>query len=307
MKALVVLIIGANFAFAQNDTLLEALKYYPLQNDNYWEYCTYIYELPFYVDSVFYSVEVTGDTTLSNNINYKILLNKNIPDNGYKLKIYERMDSSTACVYRFTTDTFFINNEYLADSLFARPGDYFHGSVTGFYSWAGGLSTYCADEYEDTILLIPTSIKEFYDQSGIPQTDYFLAKGFGFVEGSSYEFGGGITYLRYAKIDGIEYGTQITAIDNAELNRPGYYFLYQNYPNPFNPVTNIAYSIPQTGIVTLKVYDVLGNEIRTLVNEENTAGRYNIIFDGSNLASGIYFYVIRSGDFIRTRKMVLLR
>ncbi len=85
------------------------------------------------------------------------------------------------------------------------------------------------------------------------------------------------------------------------------YELKQNYPNPFNPTTNINYSIPKSGFVTLKVYDVLGNEVTALVNEEKLAGRYNINFDGNKLASGIYLYVLRTGDFVQSRKMLLLK
>ena len=81
----------------------------------------------------------------------------------------------------------------------------------------------------------------------------------------------------------------------------------QNYPNPFNPITTIKYQIPKLSFVTLKVYDILGNEIATLVNEEKTTGNYQIEFDASSLSSGIYFYRIQSGDFVQTRKMVLLR
>ncbi len=83
--------------------------------------------------------------------------------------------------------------------------------------------------------------------------------------------------------------------------------LYQNYPNPFNPTTTIQYQLPQDAKATLKVYDVLGNEVATLVNEYRVAGRYEIDFDASNLSSGIYFYRIQAGNFIETKKMILLR
>ena len=83
--------------------------------------------------------------------------------------------------------------------------------------------------------------------------------------------------------------------------------LSQKYPNPFNPRTMIEYSIPRTSFVTLKVYDILGKEIATLVNEEKTIGNYEVEFDGKNLPSGVYFYKFKVGDFIEIRKMVLLR
>ncbi|NWF50351.1 MAG: DUF4397 domain-containing protein [Ignavibacteriaceae bacterium] len=83
--------------------------------------------------------------------------------------------------------------------------------------------------------------------------------------------------------------------------------LSQNYPNPFNPSTRINYSIPQNSFVSLKVYDVLGNEVANLVDEQQSAGKYEVIFDGSNLASGIYLYTIKAGDFTSTKKLVLMK
>ena len=83
--------------------------------------------------------------------------------------------------------------------------------------------------------------------------------------------------------------------------------LYQNYPNPFNPETTISYQIPDKSIVSLKIFDVLGNEIASLVNGENEAGIHHVKFDGSSLTNGIYFYVLKSGNFSSTKKLVLLK
>jgi Arylsulfotransferase (ASST)/Secretion system C-terminal sorting domain/Cep192 domain 4 len=83
--------------------------------------------------------------------------------------------------------------------------------------------------------------------------------------------------------------------------------LNQNYPNPFNPNTRINYSIGEREFVSITVYDILGNEIATLVNEEKPPGKYEIDFNGENLSSGIYFYKLQAGSFIQTRKMILLR
>jgi hypothetical protein len=83
--------------------------------------------------------------------------------------------------------------------------------------------------------------------------------------------------------------------------------LYQNYPNPFNPTTNIQYAISNGHFVTLKVYDVLGNEVVTLVNEYKPAGHFIINFDASGLSSSVYIYQLIAGNYIQTRKMVLLR
>jgi len=85
------------------------------------------------------------------------------------------------------------------------------------------------------------------------------------------------------------------------------YSLQENYPNPFNPTTTINYSIPKTGDVTLCVYNTLGQRVKTIVNAEQTAGRYSVHFDASNLASGIYFYQINADKFSKIKKMVLIK
>ena len=83
--------------------------------------------------------------------------------------------------------------------------------------------------------------------------------------------------------------------------------LFQNYPNPFNPITKIRYELPERSFVTIKVYDLLGNEIMTLVNEEKPTGNYEVTFEGNGLASGIYYYRITAGDYSQTKKMILLK
>jgi len=83
--------------------------------------------------------------------------------------------------------------------------------------------------------------------------------------------------------------------------------LQQNYPNPFNPVTNIEYSVPEKSNVKLVVYDMLGKEVQTLVNEVKTSGRYNASFNGMNLPSGAYFYRLEAGDFVQVKKMLMIK
>jgi hypothetical protein len=110
--------------------------------------------------------------------------------------------------------------------------------------------------------------------------------------------------------DGIELidieQTTSTSIFNKE-NKTEYFQLYQNYPNPFNPSTKINFSVPEHSFVTIKIYDILGHEIATLVNEEKLAGKYQVEFNGSNLASGVYFYRLQAGNYIQTRKMLVLQ
>ena len=85
------------------------------------------------------------------------------------------------------------------------------------------------------------------------------------------------------------------------------YKLNQNYPNPFNPSTTISFSIPVQGNVSLKIYDLLGKEVVTLVDELKSAGNYQITFDAAQLASGMYFYKLEASNFSQTKKMILLK
>lgn len=99
----------------------------------------------------------------------------------------------------------------------------------------------------------------------------------------------------------------ITDVKGVQNNWPTSFSLQQNYPNPFNPSTMIDYSIPKTSLVTIKLYDILGKEILTVVNEEKSAGNYSVQFNGGNLSSGIYFYRMQSGNFVETKKLLLLK
>lgn len=101
--------------------------------------------------------------------------------------------------------------------------------------------------------------------------------------------------------------TTLVSVEPINNQIPTSYILEQNYPNPFNPTTTIRYSIPQSSFVELKVYDGLGNVVQTLVNDNLSAGTYEVQFSGSNLSSGVYYYQIKAGDFTTTRKLVLMK
>jgi hypothetical protein len=85
------------------------------------------------------------------------------------------------------------------------------------------------------------------------------------------------------------------------------YVLSQNFPNPFNPSTKISWQSPVSGWQNLKIFDMLGNEVVTLLDEYKTAGKYEVDFDAAELTSGIYFYQLKLGTFIQSRKMLLLK
>lgn len=116
---------------------------------------------------------------------------------------------------------------------------------------------------------------------------------------NGYILGNNKTLFKYGLLTDIE----------EQPTQPTEFKLEQNYPNPFNPFTTITYHLPKTTNVELKVYDVLGNEIATLVNEEKPAGVYNVEFESksSTLSSGIYFYKLTAGDFVSTKKMILIK
>ena len=101
-------------------------------------------------------------------------------------------------------------------------------------------------------------------------------------------------------------GGEPIGIKKIESEIPIDFILYQNYPNPFNPVTTIKFDLPGDGLVSFKIYDILGKELYS-VNEFKQAGTYTITLDGSNYASGLYFYRLESGSYVETKKMVLVK
>ena len=164
------------------------------------------------------------------------------------------------------------------------------------------------------------TVKLLEINDGLVLINEYWTEEFGWLSRS--DFGGSLGLLQGCVINGTVYGdTTFTIVSvKGETEIPNNFYLAQNYPNPFNPTTKIKYTIPtppvssplvkgrtKEGFVTLKVYDVLGNEIATLVNEEKPAGEYGVEFDGTGLSSGVYFYQLRAGSFVETKKMVLMK
>jgi len=104
----------------------------------------------------------------------------------------------------------------------------------------------------------------------------------------------------------LKYPGQVTSVARA-APAPSLFELEQNYPNPFNPATTIEYRLSGSSEVTLKVYDLLGREVRTLVSARQNSGSHTVTFDGQNLASGVYFYRLKAGDYVSTRRLLLLK
>jgi hypothetical protein len=152
--------------------------------------------------------------------------------------------------------------------------------------WAVGVS--------GTILKLPSGTSQTSGTTEDLKSVYFNDQNTGWAVGENGTIlnttNGGVTFME----EGI-----------GEL--PNSYNLTQNYPNPFNPKTTIKYDIPELSFVTLKVFDVLGREVITSVNEEKPVGNYETKFDATSLPSGIYFYRLQGGSFVETKKMVLLK
>ncbi|OQY74189.1 MAG: hypothetical protein B6D44_05100 [Ignavibacteriales bacterium UTCHB2] len=98
-----------------------------------------------------------------------------------------------------------------------------------------------------------------------------------------------------------------TNIENQNIELPINFTLSQNYPNPFNPATTIRFQLPEGGNTTLKIYDILGKEVTTLVNDYKTAGTHQVTFNATQLSSGIYFYTLQSGGNYITKQMMLIK
>jgi hypothetical protein len=110
---------------------------------------------------------------------------------------------------------------------------------------------------------------------------------------------------RYKESGGVDGIT--VSVEHVSAERPMNFWLSQNYPNPFNPETAISFQLSANSSVALRVFDVLGREVAVLVNEEKPAGVYRVAWDAASLPSGVYFYRLKAGSFVETKKMLLLR
>lgn len=292
----------------ENDTLTtlkeitpdpDLVNYYPLQPGNLWVYNGFIWTYPDY--ETYQLVRKVNDAVIKTNQKTYYEIEEYLAGSGYTSKYYERIDSVNAKVYRFDEDSVQSGQEYLLDDLRAETGD----SVKSYrFNMTPYSVIYSADT---TFYQQETHYKRYYADFLMGYT-YDLVKNFGITRVyNTFDFGSDDRTLKGAIINGILYGdTTITGIDD-DNNSVNSFSLAQNYPNPFNPVTTIGYSISKPGYVTLKVFDVLGNEVTTLVNEVKASGSFSVVFDAGNLSSGVYMYQLKTGSLIQTRKMLLLK
>jgi Secretion system C-terminal sorting domain len=222
-----------------------------------------------------------------------------------------RVDSTSGKIYRsyFNSDT--LDYEELYIDLTSEIGDTIYvdqfdesypillGNEEGFNEWD------------------LNSRKRDYSGLSTPLYNLSLVKNIGLYYQVEWELVGNEDQLKGAIINGKVYG-DTTVVDVNDPNKtPKEFYLSQNYPNPFNPSTKIKYVVPKSSFVNLKIYDALGREVTTLVNEEKHPGEYEVEFSAKggsasggnahNLSSGIYFYHLQAGKFVETKKMILLR
>jgi len=298
------LILSVEISFSI-DTV--STKYCPLKVGNSWTYYFYCYAPQ---SSYRVKYNITSSSVINGHIYYATTWI------GSPANI--RVDSTNGNLLQYMTSNGcpWLNNEDLIDSLEARFHDSCHSVCSFFINYHK-----CVDTSLKTVFGLSKSCKAFY-MNGFEHLDSII-----YIKdiGLFYHSDMGNPFWRYylltgCVLNGIVYGdTSVTGIDKISNEIPNSFALYQNYPNPFNPTTKIKFSIPEVRgqklEVRLVVYDILGNEVTTLVNEKLQPGTYEMEFNGSNYSSGIYFYKIEITDpesnsglyFSETKKLILLK
>lgn len=296
-------LIYAMIGYTQYGTTAELIAdslalYHPLHKGNTWVYQRTTYANPAEPKVSLYEKEIVGDT-LINLISYMIVRQRSLPS-GPSVYEYERFDSTTGnyICYHPAYET-------VEDSTATNvPGTKF-----AFFG-----AKELRKVYADTLFGNTTMFRDIGLGNSVSENDkgWTYAHGIGLVSEYISDLANFIyTYkdiLLYAKINGTEYGTNPLSVDDDNKpSLPTEFSLLQNYPNPFNPSTTIRYDLPASGNVMLKVFDMLGREVSTIVNERQTPGRYSVQFDASTLASGLYFYQLHINGFTSVKKMMVVK
>jgi len=276
---------------------LHAQGNYPLEIGNWWDFWVIVTTLP---PVPAYVTRVDRDTVMSNGMVYRVLEGG---DSAWWSPKFLRQQGSVVREYRTEIGAEFVLCDFSAlvgDTVEIRrypTGD----SSTVILMYAGysnvfGRSRF-TQRYKEVFFSTPwyPNSWEVVDSIGL----YHMGIG-----GYPPSFGDIFFFLYGAVIRGVPIGT--VSVDVSETH-PQNFVLYQNYPNPFNPSTTLSFSVPYSSFVTLKVYNVFGQEVATLVNEVKAPGEYRIDFHASNLPTGVYLYRLASGHFTQSKKMLLLK
>ncbi|MCH8568594.1 MAG: T9SS type A sorting domain-containing protein [Balneolales bacterium] len=297
----------------------DALRYYPLEVGNYWEYRMISMDgsNPGPADTLLYSREVVADTTLANGQMYKIIKSINRPlwlrahyeynidinPNNQRISYYlERVDEENADIYQWNPVDSNPFNEVLIDSLLMSAN-----SSSNAIRWPNGFGTDGWAEYE--IELFGSSINSYhYNFLFLVPIQYTLSETFGLThihtgEGSIVD----INLIYYRDNLGNEFGEPVFVNSPLEPELPRAASLSQNYPNPFNPSTQIPFELSGPAHVQLEVYDMLGRRVAVLINEMRQAGTHSARFEAGNLPSGMYITRMQTENEVFTQKMILLK
>ncbi|MFC2093644.1 T9SS type A sorting domain-containing protein [Bacteroidota bacterium] len=289
---LLIIISSFNLSLYAQDTV--SAKYFPLAVGNVWYNKTYSYLMFVLYDSMNVRTEITKDTIINGKKYFRF--------SNY----WRRYDSTTSNLLMYSPGQgcSIYPDDKIIDSLASRKNDIL------YCSYMSVLTHTCTDT-GFTNIFGSNNVKTksfFYD--GLVAYDATYAMNFGVIFSGYLGISGtgNLTYLRGCKINGIVFGdTILSIVKKISSLVPERYILYQNYPNPFNPSTKIKFDIPKSSYVKLIVYDVLGREIKTLVNEKLNAGRYEVDWDGSDYPSGVYIYKLHTSDFVAVKKMLLTK
>jgi hypothetical protein len=146
---------------------------------------------------------------------------------------------------------------------------------------------------------------EWSNKTAMPTARFAL--GAAVVNGKIYAIGGSPNWPPSSLSVVEEYTPPITSVENKAIKSPASFMLHQNYPNPFNPSTTIIFDLPKASEATLKIFNIIGEEMATLVSDRLSAGSYSYEWDAHNLPSGVYLYRLEAEGFIQTKKMILIR
>lgn len=310
MKKTLRLLFFAYFIFIFNDSI-QSQQFFPLKIGN-----KFIYHYSFYLqsgggggysESYDYACKITKDTLISGK-KYYYIYDFSIANDGWY-----RVDSITGSLYVYdtTNSCLFYYKQNLIDSLLMNLNGienscsgYNINSVTQVTRWG----------HQSTDKNFHKEAYPAYNRNRLFSSFFgILSYTYSGVNGTTWW--SGTNTLKGCKIDNIVYGdTTVIGIKEKNSKLSGNYFLSQNYPNPFNPTTNIEFHVsdfrPLNGFnkfVTLKIFDINGREVETLINSNVSPGTYKVTFNAKNIPSGIYIYRLNAGDYILSKKMIFLK
>jgi len=259
----------------------------PLQEGTVWQYQTYMTEDPYGMPNGYAQIKLQKDTLVANGRCYT-----RVPFNMFNV-LYLRNDGLRT--YRYSpTDT----SEFVCYDFSKKRGD----TVVVFSHEWGNSEILCTDVEQWPLFGSSHTMMSFRGTAPFVNeaiTDSIGISGWGDGLANAYELIGAI-------VGGVKYGTVLSVGEEPEL-RPAIFSLSQNYPNPFNPVTSIRFTVGQPQLVSLKIYDVLGREVASLLHEKKNPGTYIVAWNAGSYSSGVYFYRLQAGSMIQTKKMVLLK